>query len=99
MSLGEILIVGSFVCLLIARSVINSKIYNRLHGTSQEMIYSSINTSDEEIDKSSESILFAIYCSLIIVWFKFRREDLTLVIANYVLSALSILLIIVFFRY
>jgi hypothetical protein len=79
--------------------VINSKIYNSLHNTSQEMIYSSINTSDEEIDKSSESILFAIYCSLIIVWFKFRRKDLRLVIANYVLSALSILLIIVFFRY
>ena len=77
------------IAITIARGIINAKIFNNLHNTETEMFVSAKDTSRQEIDKSSESLLFAIYCSLVFVWFQFKKEDTKYVIYNYLLSLIT----------
>ena len=91
------LIAAFILFLTIARAIVNAKIYNNLHKSDQKMMYSATNTSKKELDRSNESILFAFYCSFVIIWFKFKKNDIKLVILNYflvILTALIVLLLI-----
>lgn len=99
MSFFTAILIILIVAITIARGIINAKIFNNLHDMDIEMFVNAEDTSPEEIDKSSESLLFAIYCALVIIWFKFKKEDLRYVVYNYLLCLLTATLIVGYFVY
>ncbi len=62
-----------------------------------EMMVSAVDSTPEELHRSDESILFALYCVFIFVWFKFKKADRLLVFYNYILSIVTIAIISFFF--
>lgn len=87
------------VAITIARAILNARIYNNLHDTAQEMMYTGLDTSSEEIERSEESVLFALYCSLIIIWIRFKKEDAFKVFINYILCGATAIVIYFAFLY
>ncbi len=99
MSISTALLITLIVAITITTGIINAKIFNNLHDMNIEMFVNAEDTTPKEIDKSSESLLFAIYCALVIIWFKFKKEDIKYVIYNYILSLITAALILVCFNY
>ncbi|MEM7110072.1 MAG: hypothetical protein AAF519_17725 [Bacteroidota bacterium] len=73
LSILDTLQIIATVSITIARAIINANIYNRLHETDQKMM---ISTDDQFIDTddSAESVLFAAYCALILIWIRFKKK-------------------------
>lgn len=97
MSLLTPFIIIILVALTIARAIINAQIFNNLHASNNEMMLTARDTSSEEIDKSNESVLFALYCALVMIWFRFKKTDLKWVLLNYFLTIITILITIGYF--
>jgi multidrug efflux pump subunit AcrB len=94
MTLALASVIIFLIALSIGRAVLNSRIYNNLHDSQNEMIYSASDATTDEIDKSNQSFLFAIYCVLIFIWFRFKRTDLILVIWSTLLSLITVLILV-----
>ena len=87
------LIIAALTIITFLRAFINAKIYNNLHGTDQKLMINQEDASRESADKSSESLIFAVYCVLIFIWFKFKKGNGKDVLYNYLLSLGTIALI------
>ncbi|MEM8565273.1 MAG: hypothetical protein AAGF85_02345 [Bacteroidota bacterium] len=88
LSILDTLQIIAMISITIARAVINANIYNRLHETDQKMM---VSTDDQSIgtNDSAESVLFAAYCALILIWIRFKKADLKWVLINYIMIGMT----------
>lgn len=91
MTFSSILIIVAVIFLTFFRAFLNAEIWNSLHNKKNELFVNA--NSIEDVDDSTESVLFGLYCSLIFIWFKFKKEDKRKVVYSTSMSVISILLI------
>ena len=91
-----VFIIITLVFLTFFRAFINAGIWNNLHGKNGKLFVNA--SSIDEVDDSSESALFGIYCCLIFVWFRFKKEMRMKVLYSTLMSLATLVLLYFLFE-